>query len=43
MSKVNDIPVLYAFERTPIDIDCCIEAIRDRFGKSDKYARIVDY
>lgn len=37
MSKVEDIPVYYAFGQTTIDIDCCVQTIRERFGGSQKY------
>lgn len=36
MSKVEDIPVYYAFEHTPIDIDSFICSFRERFGGSKK-------
>lgn len=32
MSQVNDIPVYYVFGRSPLDIDCCVDAIRERYG-----------
>lgn len=37
MSAVKDIPVYYAFERFPLDIDCLVEAVRSRFGGTTKW------
>lgn len=37
MSVVKDIPVYYAFERCPLDIDCLVEAVRSRYGGSTKW------
>lgn len=37
MSVVKDIPVYYAFERCPLDIDCLVEAVRSRYGGSAKW------
>lgn len=37
MSRVEDIPVFYAFEHSAIDIDSCVQIIRERFGGTKKY------
>ena len=37
MSHIRGIPVYYVFERSTIDIDSCVEAVREKFGGSTKY------
>ena len=41
MSHIQGIPVYYVFERTMIDIDSCVEAIREKFGGSTKYVFFI--
>lgn len=36
MSVVEDIPVFYAFGKSVIDESSCIQAVRERFGSSQK-------
>ena len=32
MSCVKDVPIFYAFENARLDIDSCVDSIRERFG-----------
>ena len=41
MSQVNDIPVYYVFDRSPLDVDCCVDAVRERFGGVKKWVCFV--
>ena len=41
MSQVNDIPVYYVFVRSPLDITCCVDAIRERYGGVKKWVRWI--
>ena len=41
MSRIRGIPVYYVFERSTIDIESCVEAVREKIGGSTKYVCFV--